>query len=99
MDGKQIAADICGFIVICIGMVLLQAFRHMDVSWRNLPKAMKKDENGTVINGEIIINENDIVLSETDDGNRSSLEMDNECLDNYNDTDNYCEDDMRPVKL
>ncbi|KAK3100449.1 hypothetical protein FSP39_020077, partial [Pinctada imbricata] len=99
MDGKQIAADICGFIIICIGMVLLQAFRHMEVSWRNLPKA-KKEENGTavILNGEVIISQNDIHLSESRDDLQSNIEMDNECLDNYNSPEVF-DDDLKPVKI
>ncbi|KAK3099496.1 hypothetical protein FSP39_005322 [Pinctada imbricata] len=50
MTGKEITGDLCGFLTICTGIFLLQAFRDMDVSLANLPKARR----GTDLNGEAI---------------------------------------------
>ncbi|KAH9523223.1 Magnesium transporter nipa2 [Bulinus truncatus] len=44
MAALDIVGDLCGFVVIVAGIFLLNAFKDMKISWRNLPKASKESE-------------------------------------------------------
>ncbi|XP_055893990.1 magnesium transporter NIPA2-like isoform X2 [Biomphalaria glabrata] len=44
MPALDIVGDLCGFLVIVVGIFLLNAFKDMKISWRNLPKAAKEPE-------------------------------------------------------
>lgn len=64
MDWKDIATFFLGFITIVGGIFLLNAFKNMDVSLKNLPKAHRKDaekdENANVsVNGDIMAHTDD----------------------------------------
>lgn len=64
MGWKDIVTFFLGFITIVGGIFLLNAFKNMDVSLKNLPKAHKKDaekdENANVsINGDIMAHTDD----------------------------------------
>nr|KAI8757238.1 magnesium transporter NIPA2-like [Biomphalaria glabrata] len=41
MPALDIVGNLCGFLVIIAGIFLLNAFKDMKISWRNLPKANK----------------------------------------------------------
>lgn len=68
MDAFDIVGDLCGFFTIIVGIFLLNAFKDMKISWRNLPSAAKTAEvvdeidtvNGTAI-GNGMTNSNYIV--------------------------------------
>lgn len=64
MGWKDIITFFLGFITIVGGIFLLNAFKNMDVSLKNLPKAhrkdVEKDENANVsINGDIMAHTDD----------------------------------------
>lgn len=42
MSGVQITTEICGFLTIVGGIFLLQAFKSMEISLNNLPRAKKQ---------------------------------------------------------
>ncbi|KAK0064613.1 magnesium transporter NIPA2-like isoform X3 [Biomphalaria pfeifferi] len=44
MPALDIVGDLCGFLVIVVGIFLLNAFKDMKISWKNLPKAAKEPE-------------------------------------------------------
>lgn len=52
MSGVDIAGDICGFLTIVVGIFLLQAFKDMNISLANLPKARKEE---SLHNGEALV--------------------------------------------
>ncbi|XP_061164060.1 uncharacterized protein LOC133173136 [Saccostrea echinata] len=52
MSGVDIAGDLCGFLTIVVGIFLLQAFKDMNISLANLPKARKED---SLHNGEVLV--------------------------------------------
>lgn len=52
MSGVDIAGDICGFLTIVVGIFLLQAFKDMNISLANLPKARKEE---SLHNGEALM--------------------------------------------
>lgn len=54
MDLKDIIGAIIGFLVICCGIFLLNAFKNMNVSLRNLPKAHKRTPSHSSQNGDVI---------------------------------------------
>ncbi|CAG5129599.1 unnamed protein product [Candidula unifasciata] len=41
MNPFDIVGDLCGFLTIIVGIFLLNAFKDMKISWRNLPLATK----------------------------------------------------------
>ncbi|BFZ24109.1 hypothetical protein BsWGS_27148 [Bradybaena similaris] len=41
MNPFDIVGDLCGFLIIIVGIFLLNAFKDMKISWRNLPSASK----------------------------------------------------------
>uniref|UniRef100_A0A0B7ACE6 Magnesium transporter NIPA2 n=1 Tax=Arion vulgaris TaxID=1028688 RepID=A0A0B7ACE6_9EUPU len=53
-DTFDIIGDLCGFLTIIVGIFLLNAFKDMKISWRNLPSASKgaetTEEAGSSIN-------------------------------------------------
>lgn len=64
MHWKDIVTFFIGFIVIIAGIFLLNSFKNMDISLRNLPKAHKKeterDENANIsLNGDVIMTNNE----------------------------------------
>ncbi|XP_005103082.1 magnesium transporter NIPA2 isoform X2 [Aplysia californica] len=48
MDVMDIIGDACGFLTIVAGIFLLNAFKDMKISWRNLPKASKDADTASV---------------------------------------------------
>jgi hypothetical protein len=59
LRAEDIVGNICGFLTICGGIFLLHAFKDMNVSLSNLPKARKEAELVPVVpkqNGEINYN-------------------------------------------
>ncbi|GFS15861.1 magnesium transporter NIPA2 [Elysia marginata] len=50
----DILGDACGFLTIIAGIFLLNAFKDMKISWRNIPNATKSVEatGGTTSNGD-----------------------------------------------
>ena len=43
LTGEDIVGNLCGLLVIVAGIFLLQAFREMNISTKNLPRARKDD--------------------------------------------------------
>ena len=70
MSGTDIAGDICGFLTIVVGIFLLQAFKDMNISLANLPKARKEDP---LHNGEALV-----VRYDDDEDERRLLDEDQE---------------------
>lgn len=54
MSLEDIIGAIIGFMVICCGIFLLNAFKNMDVSLRNLPKAHKRPVSHSSQNGDVL---------------------------------------------
>ncbi|XP_060591787.1 magnesium transporter NIPA3-like [Ruditapes philippinarum] len=54
MSTEDIIGAIIGFMVICCGIFLLNAFKNMDVSLRNLPKAHKRTTSHSSQNGDVM---------------------------------------------
>jgi drug/metabolite transporter (DMT)-like permease len=46
LDIKDTIGNLCGLLVIIAGIFLIQAFRELDISWRNLPRARKDGGTG-----------------------------------------------------
>ena len=67
----DVVGNVCGLLIIVAGIFLVQAFRDMNVSWRNLPRA-KKDAllplSSTTANGL----DNRLDSHVNDNGQRSS---------------------------
>lgn len=42
MDAKGVIGNICGFLTVVGGIFLLNAFRDMSISWRDVSSASKK---------------------------------------------------------
>lgn len=42
MDAKGVIGNVCGFLTVVGGIFLLNAFRHMEISWRDVSSASKK---------------------------------------------------------
>ncbi|VDH96071.1 Hypothetical predicted protein [Mytilus galloprovincialis] len=65
MDWKDILSFFLGFITVVGGIFLLNAFKYMNISMKNLPKAHKKDtekqdENANMsVNGDIMCHTDD----------------------------------------
>lgn len=70
MSGTDIAGDICGFLTIVVGIFLLQAFKDMNISLANLPKARKEEP---LHNGEALV-----VRYDDDEDERRLLDEDQE---------------------
>nr|XP_022324860.1 magnesium transporter NIPA3-like [Crassostrea virginica] len=70
MSGTDIAGDICGFLTIVVGIFLLQAFKDMNISLANLPKARKEEPKH---NGEALV-----VRYDDDEDERRLLDEDQE---------------------
>lgn len=90
MSGVDIAGDICGFLTIVIGIFLLQAFKDMNISLANLPKARKED---SMLNGEALV-------ERFDDDEQHLLDNDSEepalqLQTDYDDPQSFTED-FRP---
>jgi len=47
----DVVGNICGLLIIVAGIFLIQAFRDMNVSWRNLPRAKKETLLPTAVDG------------------------------------------------
>ena len=43
LSGEDIVGNLCGLLVIVAGIFLLQAFRELNISTKNLPRARKDD--------------------------------------------------------
>jgi hypothetical protein len=54
MSIKEIFGFICGFLTIVTGIFLLNAFRDVDISLKNLPKAHKDDSENSSFNGTLL---------------------------------------------
>ena len=54
MSIKEIFGFICGFLTIVTGIFLLNAFRDVDISLKNLPKAHKDDSENSSLNGILL---------------------------------------------
>ena len=54
MTAKDITGASIGFLVICCGIFMLNAFKNMNISLRNLPKAHKRTTSHIEQNGEVI---------------------------------------------
>lgn len=54
MSLKDTIGAIIGFLVICCGIFLLNAFKNMNVSLRNLPKAHKRTTSHSSQNGDVM---------------------------------------------
>lgn len=52
MSVLDIIGDLCGFLTIISGIFLLNAFKYMDITYKNLPKAKKKDTEVRVLYSE-----------------------------------------------
>jgi len=42
MDVKDVLGNLCGFLTVVGGIFLLNAFRDMNISWRDISSATKK---------------------------------------------------------
>lgn len=47
MDAKGVIGNICGFLTVVGGIFLLNAFRDMPISWRDVSSATKKSASVT----------------------------------------------------
>jgi len=43
LSAEDVVGNLCGFLVIVIGIFLLQALRELNISLKNLPRARKND--------------------------------------------------------
>ncbi|GFN81525.1 Magnesium transporter nipa2 [Plakobranchus ocellatus] len=51
MGALDIIGDACGFLTIVSGIFLLNAFKDMKISWRNIPNATKSADSGNTAAG------------------------------------------------
>jgi len=53
LSAEDVVGNLCGLLVIVSGIFLLQAFRDLNISTRNLPRARKADvlRNASDLNG------------------------------------------------
>ncbi|XP_076071473.1 magnesium transporter NIPA2-like isoform X2 [Mytilus galloprovincialis] len=84
MSTKDIFGFICGFLIICMGIFQLNAFRDVNISLKNLPKAHRDELPKVSLNGGSINQEN------TDE--QRLLENDSISAKDYHD-----EDDSHPI--
>lgn len=108
MTAEDITGAGIGFIVICCGIFMLNAFKNMNVSLRNLPKAQKRltshsSQNGDVITSVIhddhhLLEDNENHSNEEDNHIEEThvhIELINEDDDVENDIDlKYSDDDI-----
>ena len=76
MTADKILGDICGFMVIIVGIFLLNAFKDLNISFANLPSARKDP----VLNGDLSHRDRERLLK-----NEESINMDNLKLKEYHD--------------
>lgn len=99
--GNMLPEDITGagigFIVICCGIFMLNAFKNMNISLRNLPKAHKKSVSSSQ-NGEVItsVAHDDHHLLE--DNENHSNDEDNHTEENHIHVELYEDDDSEEIK-
>ena len=46
MSAKDVIGSLCGFLTVIGGIFLLNAFRDMPISWRDVSSATRKSING-----------------------------------------------------
>jgi len=77
LDAKDVVGNLCGLLIIVAGIFLIQAFRDLDISWRNLPRA-RKDTTGGVGAGARVMENGSVYspfLSQTDEEMGSSSKL------------------------
>lgn len=111
MGVLDIIGDACGFLTIVAGIFLLNAFKDMKISWRNIPNATKSGEaaaannveddvftNSTSIgmNGVGVTNSNYILDCQAIEA-RISQNMSAECITRNMSEESDCNDNNRPL--
>lgn len=88
----DIIGEICGFFVIVNGIFMLNAFKDMDITLRNLPKASKPSEEIEVEGGSTMEppqRDNDLVLNIRENESEDELEPEAESLMGCHDSPVY----------
>lgn len=97
MSAVDITGNMCGFLTIICGIFLLQAFKDMNISLANLPKAKKEEPtlNGDAMSAHINQDDEIGLLDENmiDDGD--SLQMQVDYRDDAHLVTEYHDDDFR----
>lgn len=99
MSAEDITGAGIGFIVICCGIFMLNAFKNMNISLKNLPKAHKRTTSHSSQNGEVItsvIHDDHHLL---EDNENHSNDEDNHTEENHIHVELYdAEDDEDEIK-
>ena len=95
MSFEDIIGDFIGFVTICCGIFLLNAFKDMDVSLRHLPKAHKRTTSHSSQNGDVltsVIHDDHLLLEENENQSHEEDNLDQQAIV-YTDEPELIEDD------
>ena len=113
MDILNIIGDACGFLTIVAGIFLLNAFKDMKISWRNIPNATKSSDTGAAKSGNaeddvftngtslgmngVGVTNTNYILDCQDIEARISRNMSAECITRNMSEESDCNDNNRPL--